>query len=133
VREQVRQARERLARDGCPVPAVEAKARWGWIREVTSGCVQRPAQRPVSWTDRLDRVITHRLWGTLLFLALMFVVFQSIFAWARPLMKVIGDGKDLAADLVRDHFPPGPFTSLLADGLIEGVGAVVVFLPQILI
>jgi ferrous iron transport protein B len=133
VRARVEEARRRLAESGFPVPAVEAKARWAWVRAATSGCVKRPAQRPVTWTDRLDRVITHRLWGTLLFLALMFVVFQSIFAWARPLMKLIGDGKDATADLVRAHLPAGPFTSLLADGLVEGVGAVVVFLPQILI
>ena len=51
------------------MPGVEARTRYGWIREATAGCVQRPAQRPVTWTDRLDRVLTHKLWGTLVFLA----------------------------------------------------------------
>jgi ferrous iron transport protein B len=133
VRAAVREARERLAAAGCPVPAVEARARYGWAREVTTGCVQRPAQRPVTWTDRIDRVLTHKVWGTLVFLALMFIVFQSIFTWARPLMKLIGDGKDLFAEALRDNLPVGAFTSLLVDGVVEGVGAVVVFLPQILI
>src|SRR5262249_8959298 len=59
--------------------------------------------------------------------------FEAIFEGARPLMKVIGSGKDWLADLVNGSLPPGPFTSLLADGIIEGVGAVVVFLPQIII
>src|SRR5262249_62432390 len=78
---------------GCPGPAVEARARYGWIREVTAGCVRRPAERPVTWTDRLDRVLTHKVWGTLVFLALMFVVFQAIFTWPRPLMKALGAGQ----------------------------------------
>jgi ferrous iron transport protein B len=133
IRAQVLGVRERLAKAGCPVPAVEARARYGWIREVTAGCIQRPTQRPITWTDRIDRVLTHKLWGTLIFLVLMFLVFQAIFTWARPLMKIISDGKDALADLLRDHLPAGPFTDLLLDGVLEGVGAVVVFLPQILI
>ncbi|HEY7327187.1 MAG TPA: ferrous iron transport protein B [Gemmataceae bacterium] len=133
VRQKVQEVRERLAQAGCPVPAVEARARYGWIREVTAGCIQRPAQRAITWTDRIDRVLTHKLWGTLIFLALMFLVFQAIFTWARPVMKSISDGKEALADLLRGQLPPGPFTNLLLDGVLEGVGAVVVFLPQILI
>src|SRR5579871_4207568 len=133
IRPHVQETRERLARAGCPVPAIEARTRYGWIREATAGCIQRPAKRLISWTDRIDRVLTHKVWGTLIFLALMFLVFQAIFTWARPIMKGISDGKDALADLLRGHLPPGPFTNLLLDGVLEGVGAVVVFLPQILI
>lgn len=131
--EKVQQARARLAAAGCPVPAVEARSRYHWIREVTSGCVTRPAKRLVTWTDRLDHVLTHKLWGTLVFLAVMFLVFQSIFTAATPLMDVINSGKDWLGKSVRHYLPPGPLTSLLADGVIGGVGSVVVFLPQILI
>jgi ferrous iron transport protein B len=131
--EHVRAARQRLAAAGCPVPAVEAQVRYGWIRKALAGCVQRPTERRVTWTDRLDRVLTHRVWGTLIFLLLMFAVFQAIFTWARPLMALIGDGKDLLADLLREGLPAGPLASLLVDGVLEGVGSVVVFLPQILI
>jgi ferrous iron transport protein B len=131
--EQLRQARERLQAAGCGVPAVEARTRYGWVREALSGCVQRPARRPVSATDRIDRVLTHRVWGTLIFLAVMFLVFQSIFTAARPVMKLIDAGKDALATLVADQLPAGPFTSLLTEGVIGGVGAIVVFLPQILI
>src|SRR5437588_508982 len=84
-----RLSRQRLAAAGCPVPAVEARTRYRWIREALAGCVARPEQRPVSWTDRLDQVLTHRVWGTLVFLAVMFLVFQVIFTWARPVMKGI--------------------------------------------
>ncbi|MFO0811204.1 MAG: ferrous iron transport protein B [Gemmataceae bacterium] len=133
VGERVAAARQRLSAAGCAVPAVEAKARYAWIREATAGCVTRPAARPVTATDRLDRVLTHKLWGTLVFLGLMFVVFQSIFTWARPLMALIGAGQDWLTALVRDALPAGPLTDLLADGVLKGVGGVIVFLPQILI
>jgi ferrous iron transport protein B len=133
IRQQAQEVRERLAKAGCPIPAIEARARYSWIREATAGCIERPEKRPVSWTDRIDRVMTHKVWGTLIFLVLMFVVFQAIFTWARPIMKGISDGKDALVDLLRGQLPPGPFTNLLLDGVLEGVGAVVVFLPQILI
>jgi ferrous iron transport protein B len=126
-------ARERLAKAGLSVPGIEGRTRYGWIRAQTAGCISRPAQRPVTGTDRLDRILTHRLWGTLIFLGLMFVVFQSIFTWARPLMKAVGLGKDLLADGLRESLPAGPLTSLLADGVVEGIGGVATFLPQILI
>src|SRR5262249_25773489 len=66
--ERVKAARQRLAEAGCAVPAVEARTRYGWIRPIPAACVTRPDQRPVTWTDRLDRVLTHKLWGTLIFL-----------------------------------------------------------------
>ena len=126
-------SRGRLASAGCPAPAVEARTRYSWIRQATAGCVQRPDKRVVTWTDRIDKVLTHKFWGTLVFLALMFVVFQSIFAWAKPLMDGIAHGNDLLTDALRGVMPAGPLTSLLLDGVLGGVGAVLVFLPQILI
>lgn len=133
IREEVAAARQRLAAAGCPVPAIEPRTRYAWIREATTGCVQRADQRPVTWTDRLDRVLTHKVWGTAVFLALMFIVFQSIFTWATPLMDVINAGKDALADALRGLMAPGPLSSLLIDGVLEGVGGVLVFLPQIVI
>ncbi len=133
VREEARKARARLSAAGCSVTSVEARARYGWIRAITAGCVTRPAQRPTTWTDRLDRILTHKVWGTLCFLAVMFVVFQSIFAGAKPLMNLIAGAKDGLADTLRDALQAGPLSSLLIDGVLEGVGSVLVFLPQILI
>ncbi len=63
--------RARLAEAGCPIPATEAKARYGFVREVVAKAVTQPATRPKTWTDSLDRVLTHKLWGTLIFLALI--------------------------------------------------------------
>ncbi len=86
----------------------------------------------VTWTDRLDRILTHRIWGTLIFLALMFGVFQAIYFGARPLMDWISDGREWLKDRVNGVMEPGPLRGLLADGVIEGVGSVLTFLPQIM-
>lgn len=126
-------ARTRLAADGCPIPAVEAKTRYAWIRQVTAGTVHRPTHRPDSWRDRLDRVLTHKVWGTLVFFALMFGLFEAIFVGAKPVMGLIDAGREWLADLVKSAIGPGPFRSLLTDGVLKGVGGVLVFLPQILI
>jgi ferrous iron transport protein B len=132
IKSQVQEARARLMTAGCPVPAVEARARYSWIHKITASCLQRPKERHVTWTDRLDRVLTHKIWGTLIFLVLMFLVFQSIYSIARWPMKWIGSGQDMLADLA-GFLPAGMLRSLLADGIIKGVGSVLVFLPQILI
>ncbi|MGL4554594.1 MAG: ferrous iron transport protein B, partial [Gemmataceae bacterium] len=126
-------ARQRLLAAGCPVPAVEARARYGWIREALKGVVTRPEKRLTTWTDRLDAVLTHRVWGTVVFLAVMFALFQSIFVGADVFMSAIDAGVGVVAEGVAGALPPGPLTSLLTEGVIGGVGSVVVFLPQILI
>jgi ferrous iron transport protein B len=126
-------ARLRLKESGHAVPGVEAKARFGWVRAVTAGAVTRPAAKSVSASDRIDRVLTHRVWGTLVFLAILFVVFQSIFVAATPLMDGIKAGQGWLAERVEAAMPAGPLRALLVDGAIQGVGSVLVFLPQILI
>ena len=127
----VKVARQRLAEAGYPVPAVEARTRYSWIRQAMAGCVERPQQHPVTWTDRLDRVLTHKIWGTAIFLLLMAVVFTSIFYVAQWPMDLIKEGKKALAGLFSGWH--GPLASLLVDGVLEGVGSILVFLPQILI
>jgi ferrous iron transport protein B len=126
-------ARERLAVAGMPVPGVEARTRFGWVRNAVGAAVTKPAVRPVTWTDRIDAILTHRLWGTLVFLAVMFLMFQSIFVAAKPLMEQIGGAQDALAKAVEGAMPSGPLRALVTDGVIKGVGSVLVFLPQILI
>jgi ferrous iron transport protein B len=130
---QLAAARERLAAAGCPVPACEARARYAWVRGVTAKAVGKPSAKVVTAADRLDRVLTHKLWGTLAFLAVMFVLFQSIFVFAEPVMEAIDAGTAAVAEGVEGLLPAGPVRSLLADGIVKGVGGVVKFLPQILI
>lgn len=127
------ETRKRLATAGAAAPVVEARTRYGWIRQVTSSCVKRASKRPVAWTDRIDRLLTHRVWGTLIFLAIMFIVFQAIFQTAEPVTDWMDAGKKVAGGWLEAALPAGPLASLLVDGVLKGVGSVLVFLPQILI
>jgi ferrous iron transport protein B len=127
-------ARQRLTAAAAPVPAVEAMSRYAWVAQVLQGIVTRPTERKVTLTDRIDRVLTHKVGGTVAFALLMAAVFQTIFVWADlgP-MTWINDGFAWLGGQVEASMAEGPLRSLLVDGVIAGVGGVVVFLPQILI
>ncbi len=127
------EARARLAEEGCSVPIVEARARYAWIRESVAGCIRRPEKRPATWTDRFDRILTHKIWGTLFFLLVMFLVFTAIFTVADPLKDLIDDGREALAGLIEPAMGAGPLKDLILGGVLEGVGSVIVFLPQIVI
>jgi ferrous iron transport protein B len=129
----LQQARARLAERGCPVPAVEARSRYRWIRETLQGVVSRPETLPRTFSDRLDRLLTHQVVGLFLFVMLMLLIFQAIYRGAAPLMDWCETGQNWLADLVGQWIPPGPLQSLVSDGIIGGVGSVLVFLPQIVI
>jgi ferrous iron transport protein B len=129
----LRAARQRLADAGCPIPGIEARTRYGWIRSATAECVRRPATRPVTWTDTLDHILTHRLWGSVFFLALMAAVFISIYFFAEPFMGYIEDGQMALGEALAGLMAAGPLRSLLVDGIVGGVGSVLVFIPQIFI
>ncbi len=126
-------ARARLADAGLPVPAVEAKARYEWVARMLDGVITGESSERVTLTDRLDDVLMHSVWGTLIFLALMVFVFQSIFSWALPLMDGIDEAVGWLGDLLSGFLAEGALRSLLVDGVLAGVGSVLVFLPQILI
>ncbi|MBU6442996.1 MAG: ferrous iron transporter B [Alphaproteobacteria bacterium] len=93
----------------------------------------KPPLRPDSWTGRLDGVLLHPVAGTLILLAILFLMFQAVFSWATPLMNLIDAGFSGLGQAIMATLPPGLLRSFLVDGLISGVGSVVVFLPQILI
>ncbi len=84
-------------------------------------------------TDRIDAVALHRVWGPLILIGIMIIVFQSIFSWAAPLMNLIDSGAGFVAAQVFAVMPEGALRSLIVDGVIGGVGSVIIFLPQIVI
>lgn len=133
MREMVALARRRMTDAGVPWQSVEATARYAWLREVVAAATQQPTEPPRSRSEQLDRVLTHRVWGPVVFFGLMALVFQSIYTWATPLMDLIDAGTVWLGDLVRGLLAPGMLTDLLVDGVIAGVGGVVIFLPQILL
>ncbi len=126
-------ARARLAAAGHAVPEVETASRYAWIEGVLDGVVVQPAAPRTTLTDRIDYVLTHRLWGTLIFAVLMILVFQSVFVWAQPVMQWIDAGTQLVGASIASWMGPGALRSLLVDGVVGGVGGVLIFMPQILI
>jgi len=130
---QVKQARERLAAENCAVPGVEARIRYGHIRPIVAATVQRNQVTRLSLSDRIDKILTHRIWGSLVFLSLMFAVFASIFYGADLLMSRIDGMVGALSDAVKEWMAPGAFRSLITDGMLAGVGGVLIFLPQIVI
>jgi ferrous iron transport protein B len=82
-------------------------------------------------STRIDRILTHGFFGPVVFVATMALVFQSMFTWAQPVMDLIEAGMGWVAERVADALGPGVFTDLLTQGVVAGVGNVLVFVPQI--
>jgi ferrous iron transport protein B len=113
-------------------PPESAPERAGWAESILEHVVvQRPG--PHRLTDALDRALLHPWLGTAVFALVMVTFFQLVFAWAQPAMEWIDAGVGAAGDAVRAALAPGLLRDFLADGLIAGVGAVVIFLPQIVL
>ncbi len=129
--ERLNAARGRLAEAGCPVPAVEAMARYQWVSQALDGVVSHAAERKATWSDRIDRVLTHKVWGTVAFIGLMVVMFQAVFYVAEPASWIIDTLNGWLAGQVNAVLAEGALQSLLVNGVIGGVGGVLVFLPQI--
>lgn len=126
-------ARARVAAAGHDPASVEAPLRYEAIGRVVQGAVRRPAVPPVTRSDRLDAVLTHRVSGLAIFAALMTLVFLSIFAWSSPAMDWIEARLSALGGLVEGRLGGGALESLVVHGVVAGVGAVLVFLPQILV
>ncbi|HEX5726785.1 MAG TPA: ferrous iron transport protein B [Longimicrobiaceae bacterium] len=129
----VEQARAAVQAAGIAPRSLEAETRYGWIAGVVERTVRRPGAGGRTLTDRVDAVLLHRVGGPLIFVALMALVFQSIFAWAEPLIVLVEGLFATLGTAVAAALPPGDLQSLLVDGVIAGVGSVLVFLPQIAI
>lgn len=102
------------------------------VADMMRDAVQEP-QVDNQRADRIDAVVLHPVWGTLLLLVTLFLIFQAVFSWAEPLMEGIEGGVASFGQWVGHVMPDGVLRSLLVDGVIAGTGAVLVFLPQILI
>ncbi len=115
-----------------PLSASELRATQREADRIIASTVSLPA-RPDTWTARIDSVVLHPLAGLVILLAILFVMFQAVFAWAQPLMDLLSSAFDAAGQFIHDSLPAGLAQSFLQNGVISGVGSVVVFLPQIII
>ncbi|HEL2980069.1 TPA: ferrous iron transporter B [Stenotrophomonas maltophilia] len=116
-----------------PVPGPEGGIDYhAKVRQILSVAVRMPA-RTAKIDDALDRWLLHPVFGLVSLAVVMFLIFQAVYAWATPLMDGIEASFAWLGQFVGSVLPEGPLASLLTDGIIAGVGGVVVFLPQILI
>ena len=129
---QLAQRRKEAVEKGSPA-TVEVKSRYAWIRGIVAAGVQRPEHPVVTFSDRIDRILTHKVCGLVIFTLLMLVVFQAIYTWAAPFMDLIDTFVSWLGESIGARMPEGVLRSLVVDGIIAGVGSVLVFVPQILV
>jgi ferrous iron transport protein B len=133
IQQAVDAARKRLDAAGVDWRSAAIEARYAAVTEISQKAVTETRENRETFSDKLDRVLTHKVWGTLIFIAVMALMFQCIFSFAQLPMRLLQDSIDWVGGMVGSAIPPGDFHSLMVDGVIAGVGSVVAFLPQILL
>ncbi|MDZ4743949.1 MAG: ferrous iron transport protein B, partial [Verrucomicrobiota bacterium] len=127
-------ARASLVHAGYNPLATEALIRYEHLNALTRDAIIHPEEPVAQKSESIDRLLTHRVWGLLIFIGMMYLVFQSIYSWAGPLMDVIDAGTGWVSAQVAPFLDQTPaLQSLVTNGIIGGVGSVLIFLPQILI
>lgn len=125
---------ERVRAENKVRPAQESGPRYKMLGAVVGNALEQSGRElSQDFTDRADAILTHRVWGILAFAAIVLLVFQSIYTFANLPMAGIEALQTGAQTFLSGHLPDGPLRDLLVDGVVAGVGAVLVFLPQILI
>ena len=112
----------------------ETIMRYGFIQDLLNKVILKtsdPEWKKFSY--RIDKVLTHKVWGYLIFFAVLFLIFQSIFAWAQVPMDFIDTTFAKLSNVLDDFFPEGPFFDLITQGIIPGIGGILIFVPQIAI
>ncbi|HYJ91686.1 MAG TPA: ferrous iron transport protein B, partial [Pyrinomonadaceae bacterium] len=108
-------------------------ARYNFISDVVQETVKHNDKEDHRFSEKIDRVLTHKFFGLVILIAVLLLVFQAIFSWASLPMDLLDKGFGTLGDTLRQSMPAGVLTDLLIDGIVAGVGGVLVFLPQILL
>jgi len=112
----------------------ETVMRYGFIQDLLNKVILKtsdPEWKKFSY--RIDKVLTHKVWGYLIFFSVLFLIFQSIFAWAQIPMDFIDQTFTQLSHLMDENLPDGPLFDLISQGLIPGIGGIIIFIPQIAI
>jgi ferrous iron transport protein B len=115
-----------------PLSVAELRATQREADRIIAATVSLPAT-PDTWTARIDAAVLHPVAGLAILALVLFVMFQAVFAWAQPLMQLLSDSFSTLGQFVHETLPAGLLQSFLQNGVISGVGSVIVFLPQIII
>jgi len=127
----VQASRQTLAEQNLEVPAAEARQRYLFVGKLLARVQTRTVGNRIQLTDRIDSVLTHRFFGLLTCLCVLLLVFSTIYWFSQPLSESVENALGWLSSLVMSAMAPGPFRSLLTEGVISGVGSVLVFVPQI--
>jgi ferrous iron transport protein B len=133
LRERVRGARTAADLRGRDIEEEIIRGRYSWIDREAARCVHSTRAASPSLTDRVDRVLLHPALGFVIFVTLMTLVFQGLFAWSDPAIGAIESGIAWLGDRLAVALPNGIASDFLVHGVVAGVGAVLAFLPQILL
>ncbi|KUG07068.1 iron transporter FeoB [Solirubrum puertoriconensis] len=127
----IHELRQKYGFDSVALQAQETIDRYARISELLLDVVRvTRAEKNESYSNKIDRVLTHKVWGYLIFLSILFLLFQAIFAWAELPMDLIDQGVAWLGGQVKS-LGEGPLIDLLSDGIIAGLGGVLMFIPQI--
>ena len=105
--------------------------RYAWSKEIIAKCTQSSPEPVHRRLESLDKVLTSKLWGLPIMVLIFALLFQAIFLWAQLPMELISGAVDVLTGMTKKILPAGVFTDLLSEGIIPGVGNVIVFVPQI--
>ncbi|RDC57105.1 ferrous iron transport protein B [Pedobacter chinensis] len=132
--EEIEQIEQSHHFESAKVQAAETVARYQHLGAILSDVItDNGTAKKYSFSDRLDAVLTHKVWGFAIFLLILFVIFNAIFAWSSYPMDWIESGFGFITETGHEYLPAGMLTDLILDGVIAGLGGIFVFIPQIAI
>ena len=108
-------------------------ARYNFISDAVQESVKHNDLAEHNFSEKIDRVLTHKFFGLVILIGILLLVFQTIFSWAELPMNLLESGFGALGEFAKSHLPEGILADLITDGIIAGVGGVLVFLPQILL
>jgi ferrous iron transport protein B len=111
----------------------EAILRHDKIQIDLAAIVTKSVNKKLSFTEKIDNILIHPILGYIIFFGILFLIFQAIYAWSGPLMDAVDGLFASLGEYVGGNFPEGPLNDLLVNGIIAGIGGIVIFLPQIII
>lgn len=129
----VKKDHEKLDFMGIDRQSIVVESRYQWIQNVCSTAVTQSLHTNASLSDRIDRITTHKALGFIVFLGIMALMFQTVFAWAEIPMAWIESGFGAISEFIQSAMPAGDLRDLIINGALAGVSSVVIFLPQILL
>jgi ferrous iron transport protein B len=131
IKQEVLAGRQRLETNGIDWRSAAIESRYNRINAIHQAVITEAEGQKEPFSDKLDRLVTHKFWGMLIFVGIMALMFFTIFTFAQLPMNLLQGFFRIAGDFMGRLIPPGDLQELVVKGIVQGVGAVVVFLPQI--